>query len=124
MYLDAGTTFRLVLKNPTDKDNVVQTRGATEQIVLSDIGHGEALESKKEDNNTNNQVAETPQETDTPVIHQHIHQYDDEDDLDDGKVDIFVGSKKSREITKYNGPAPRKVYSINNSILIPNVEIK
>ena len=111
MYLDAGTTFRLVLKNPTDKDNVVQTKGATEQIVLKDIGHASTAGIKDPElkqqisqtsyNNSNNQV---------PV--------------DDGKVEIMFGSAKRREVKKYSGPASNKVNNQNfdNNPLIPHVE--
>ncbi|RCK79980.1 MAG: Flp pilus assembly protein RcpC/CpaB [Candidatus Ozemobacter sibiricus] len=38
MFLDSGVTFRLVLKNPKDKDNRVQTTGATEKAVLKGLG--------------------------------------------------------------------------------------
>ena len=91
MYLDAGTSFRLVLKNPNDKDNVVQTKGATEQIVLSDIGHASTVETSS-----------------TPAVASHKHYEANEDEFDDGKVEIMFGSQKRRELKKYGGPAASK----------------
>ncbi len=109
MYLDSGTTFRLVLKNPTDKDNVVKTRGATEQIVLKDIGHAS--------------VAETPQvqaSTPAPTIHQHNYQ---EEAVDDGKVEIMFGTAKRREVKKYSGPAASKISGNLINPQIPNAQL-
>ena len=115
MYLDAGTTFRLVLKNPTDKDNVVQTKGATEQIVLKDIGHASS--------------ANKPAESQTPVTtsfsapaHNHSHNVEQEP-IDDGKVEIVFGSDRRREIRKYGGPASSKVSGDFTNTQIPNAAI-
>lgn len=98
MYLDAGTSFRLVLKNPNDKDNVIQTKGATERIVLSDIGHSSTVP-----------VEEAPARA--AVSHSHID-HDEEEAVDDGKVEIMFGSQKRREIVKYGGPAASKFKNI------------
>jgi pilus assembly protein CpaB len=103
MYLDAGTTFRLVLKNPEDKNNVVQTRGATEQIVLKDIGH-----------------SSIPSEQNEQQVHNHNHNDNqrpsyEQEELDDGKVEIMFGSNRKREIQKYSGPANQKGYYISNT---------
>jgi pilus assembly protein CpaB len=39
MYLDsAGVFYKLVLKNPLDKDIKIVTKGATEKIVMKDLG--------------------------------------------------------------------------------------
>ena len=115
MYLDAGTTFRLVLKNPTDKDNVVQTKGATEQIVLKDIGHASTASSA---NVQQEQVA-------APASYQsHSHSHHEEE-VDDGKVEIMFGSAKRREIRKYSGPV-RSLTNISNdqaNAQIPNANI-
>ena len=110
MYLDAGTTFRLVLKNPTDKDNVVQTKGATEQIVLKDIGHASTAGIKDSS-------------VSTPVA--HTHQENNQEAIDDGKVEIMFGSAKRREVRKYGGPAANKINQIsqNYNPLIPHVEM-
>ena len=109
MYLDAGTTFRLVLKNPTDKDNVVQTRGATEQIVLKDIGHASTVET-----------AQAQTSTPAPVSHQHHYQ---EEAIDDGKVEIMFGTSKRREVKKYGGPAASKISGNLINPQIPNAQL-
>lgn len=38
MFLESGVTFRLVLKNPADKNQNVKTDGATEKQVLKGLG--------------------------------------------------------------------------------------
>ena len=115
MYLDAGTTFRLVLKNPTDKDNVVQTKGATEQIVLKDIGHASTAGIK--DPELQQQISQANHQT-------SYHEHNDQVPVDDGKVEIMFGSEKRREVRKYSGPASNKLNSQNfdNNPLIPHVE--
>ena len=114
MYLDAGTTFRLVLKNPTDKDNVVQTKGATEQIVLKDIGHASTAGLKESTSSS-------------PAVHEHQHQAlnsQNQTPVDDGKVEIMFGSTKRREVRKYGGPAANKFnkLSFEDNPHIPYVE--
>ena len=109
MYLDAGTTFRLVLKNPTDKDNVVQTKGATEQIVLKDIGHASTPESQK------------PSQ-EAVSYHTHAASHVEQEPVDDGKVEIMFGSAKRREIRKYGGPA-RAALNEQANAQIPNAEL-
>ncbi len=112
MYLDAGTTFRLVLKNPTDKDNVVQTKGATEQIVLKDIGHASTVEPDQSQ-------AYTP----APAASSyHSHSHTQEEVIDDGKVEIMFGTSKRREVTKYGGPAASKVAGNSMNPQIPNAQ--
>ncbi len=112
MYLDAGTTFRLVLKNPTDKDNVVQTKGATEQIVLKDIGHASIVEPDQSQ-------AYTP----APAASSyHSHSHTQEEVIDDGKVEIMFGTSKRREVTKYGGPAASKVAGNSINPKIPNAQ--
>ena len=103
MYLDAGTSFRLVLKNPNDKDNVIQTKGATERIVLSDIGHASVAPA----NNTPSVASTKPAKFSEPI--------------DDGKVEIVIGSNKRREITKYGGPAALKYQTLPKNPEIPTV---
>ena len=111
MYLDAGTTFRLVLKNPTDKDNVVQTKGATEQIVLQDIGHASTAGINSQANNTTSpHVQNVPPST--------LASYNKPNPADDGKVEIMFGSNKRREVRKYGGPASNK---INNNLDNPQI---
>ena len=116
MYLDAGTTFRLVLKNPTDKDNVVQTKGATEQIVLKDIGHASTAgigdqEHKHQSTTDEHHASYNNQEKQVPV--------------DDGNVEIVFGSSKRREVKKYSGPAANKLnkQTFTDNPLIPNVQL-
>ncbi len=110
MYLDAGTTFRLVLKNPTDKDNVVQTKGATEQIVLKDIGHASVP------------TQTTPAHTHETPTYQPRASSVEQTPVDDGKVEIMFGSEKRREIRKYSGPGASKLDEQANA-RIPNAEI-
>ena len=114
MYLDAGTTFRLVLKNPTDKDNVVQTKGATEQIVLKDIGHASTAGISSEHEHQHQVVNTSAQ----------VNYNNNQVPVDDGKVEIVFGSSKRREIRKYGGPAANKFnkLSFDNNPLIPHVE--
>ncbi len=88
MYLDSGTSFSLVLKNPKDKDQKVQTKGATERIVLSDIGHPDFIQAVKTSESTPAQVVIAP--------------------VDDGKVEIMYGATSRRELYKYGGPAAGK----------------
>ena len=116
MYLDAGTTFRLVLKNPTDKDNVVQTKGATEQIVLKDIGHASTagISSEQEHQHQATNAAQ----------HASYNNQENQVPVDDGKVEIVFGSSKRREVRKYGGPAANKFNKLtfDNNPLIPHVE--
>lgn len=123
MYLEAGTTFRLVLKNPTDKDSVVQTKGATERIVLKDIGHDTTPSTPVVKENI---IKETVENT--------INKTQKEED-DDGIVEIMFGSEKKREIHKYNGSASKynklsnghnhnHSHSISEAEVIETVEVE
>lgn len=104
MYLDAGTSFRLVLKNPNDKDHVIQTRGATERLVLSDIGHKAAVSPSSQPEVAN------------PVNVAPVNKR-----LDDGKIEIMFGSSKRREMTRYSGPTGNNGTSYEN-MSIPTVK--
>lgn len=97
MYLDSGTNFRLVLKNPRDKDQKVQTKGATERIVLSDIGHPDFVQQVM-------QPVDTSSTTDAPPVIVAP--------VDDGKVEIMYGATARREIYKYGGPAAARFQSL------------
>ncbi|MDN5279486.1 MAG: pilus assembly protein CpaB [Clostridiales bacterium] len=94
MYLDTGTSFRFVLKNPQDKDRKIHTKGATERTVLSDIGHPDYVQTQPISVSTSS--TETVKE---PVIIEPV---------DDGKVEIMYGATVRREIYKYGGPAAAK----------------
>ena len=115
MYLDAGTTFRLVLKNPTDKDNVVQTKGATEQIVLKDIGHSSTVAAAPQ--------SQTSAPVSAPAANYQSHSHSEEEAIDDGKVEIMFGTSKRREVRKYGGPASSKISGNFNNTQIPNAAI-
>ncbi len=100
MYLDSGTNFRLVLKNPSDKDQKIQTRGATERNVLSDIGHPDYVaQAAAAAEASSEPVPETKTETVISVFPEPV---------DDGRVEIMYGATARREIYKYGGPASRK----------------
>lgn len=104
MYLDSGTSFRLVLKNPQDKDNKIQTKGATERIVLSDIGHPEFSQQSTQ------AVTYTPKTETAPVFVEPV---------DDGRVEIMYGATARREIYKYGGPASGRFQKLPNQSTIP-----
>ncbi|GAB4272316.1 MAG: hypothetical protein Kow0029_10850 [Candidatus Rifleibacteriota bacterium] len=87
MYLDSGTTFRFVLKNPKDKDKKIHTKGATERIVLSDIGHPDYVQKVA--------AADSVSKATSTII----------EPVDDGRVEIMYGAHSRREIYKYGGPA-------------------
>lgn len=106
MYLDSGTNFSLVLKNPKDKDQKVQTKGATERIVLSDIGHPDFIQAVKT-------VQATPDSTPTQVIVAPV---------DDGKVEIMYGATARRELYKYGGPAATKFQQLPDQMPAVNSE--
>ncbi|MGM0599581.1 MAG: Flp pilus assembly protein CpaB [Candidatus Rifleibacteriota bacterium] len=93
MYLDNSATFRFVLKNPKDKGRRIVTKGATERIVMQDIGHIPANEMTEK-------TAQDSEETDTTQIVSQP--------MDDGKVEIMYGASSKREIYKYGGPAGTK----------------
>jgi len=98
MYLDSGTSFRLVLKNPKDKDQRVQTKGATERIVLSDIGHPDFVQAVQAIKTEPSVEARTQAPIMVPV--------------DDGKVEIMFGSGMKREMYKYGGPAAARFQAL------------
>lgn len=99
MFLDSGTSFRLVLKNPQDKDDKILTKGATERIVLSDIGHPDFVPTSK----TSADDVKT-----TQVVSL--------DTIDDGRVEVMFGATGRREIYKYGGPASAKFKKLPNLI--------
>ncbi len=45
MFLDSGVTFRLVLKNPQDKDRKIQTEGENERSLLQGFSKNEPAEA-------------------------------------------------------------------------------
>lgn len=98
MFLDSGTSFRLILKNPNDKDKKVSTKGATERIVLSDIGHPDFIQAVKAVDTSVGSEATTQAVIVAPV--------------DDGKVEIMYGALARREIYKYGGPAANRYQSL------------
>lgn len=86
MFLDSGTTFRLVLKHPEEIDRIVATRGATEKIVLDSIGHA-PVKPAAEDTAVASQPAAQPQ----PVYYEP----------ETGKVEIMYGTRRREEMYKY-----------------------
>ena len=86
IYLDSGTSFRLVLKNPEDKDKRVYTKGATERTLLK----------------------ENQSQTTTPTITSKNTEADYVDTSDDGRVEVMYGADLKRQIYKYGGPAAAK----------------
>lgn len=106
MYLDSGTNFRLILKNPNDKDKKIQTKGATERIVLSDIGHPDFIQAVKAVESSVSSESKTQ-----PVIIAPV---------DDGKVEIMYGATARREIYKYGGPAAARFQNLPS--MIPTYE--
>jgi len=93
LYLDASTSFRFVLKNPSEKDQRTQTKGATERTVLSDIGHPDYVQQT-----VTTTAAATTEEKSEPVVTIL-------EPIDDGRVEIMYGATARREIYKYGGPA-------------------
>ncbi len=98
MYLDsAGVTYRLLLKNPKDKDKKIVTKGATEKSVITDLGIQKLTEGAS---SASPEVAPTTPvitiaaPTIAPVV----------EPLDDGKVDISYGSKRKEEMYKSGAP--------------------
>lgn len=87
MHLDSGTSFRFVLKNPEEKGTRTNTRGATERLVLRDIGYTESAEP----------INGSSQQPVTIIS----------DPVDDGKVEIMYGAHNKRELYKYGGPAAK-----------------
>ncbi len=109
MYLDSGTSFRLVLKNPKDKDQKVTTKGATERIVLSDIGHPDFVQQVvKAADTTSADTTKT-----APVVMVPV---------DDGKVEIMYGATARREIYKYGGPAAARFQQLPGNFPAAPVE--
>ena len=104
MYLDSGANFRLVLKNPRDKDQKITTKGATERIVLSDLGHPDFITQVSKPAETNADGSKVD-----PVIIVPV---------DDGKVEIMYGATARREIYKYGGPAATKFQSLPSNFPI------
>ena len=86
IYLDSGTRFRLVLKNPEDKDKRVYTKGATERNLLKETRAQTVVQS--------------------PVATQKVNAF--VDTSDDGRVEIMYGAYLKRQIYKYGGPAADK----------------
>ena len=102
MYLDSGTSFRLVLKNPKDKGNKTHTKGATERMVLSDIGHPNFIKTS-----TSSADDEASSTKEAVII----------EPIDDGRVEIMYGATNRREIYKYGGPAANKFRQLRESEL-------
>ncbi len=92
LYLDSSTNFRFVLKNPVD-NNLIQTKGATERTVMSDIGHPDYVK----------QTVVSSDEGKTEAVVTTILE-----PMDDGRVEIMYGASSRREIYKYGGPAASK----------------
>lgn len=93
LYLDSSASFRFVLKNPNDQ-GVIQTKGATERVVLTDVGHPDFVQQTV----TTTVINEDKQEPVMTVM----------EPLDDGRVEVMYGSNVRREIYKYGGPAASK----------------
>ncbi|NCB38563.1 MAG: Flp pilus assembly protein CpaB [Erysipelotrichia bacterium] len=106
MFLDSGTSFRLVLKNPNDKDNKTRTKGATERMILSDIGHPDFVQTVKP-------VETLSTTTAAPVPVMVVP-------VDDGKVEIMYGATARRELFKYGGPAAVRYQNLPN--IMPSYE--
>ncbi|HEY9072148.1 MAG TPA: Flp pilus assembly protein CpaB [Candidatus Ozemobacteraceae bacterium] len=87
VYLDSGVTFRLVLKNPKDKGEQVQTKGATEKIVMRAIGYSEPAPAP----------VLPPVET-AKVAPQAAHVMET---YDTGRVEIMYGSHRRFEMNKF-----------------------
>ncbi|HOY66894.1 MAG TPA: Flp pilus assembly protein CpaB [Candidatus Ozemobacteraceae bacterium] len=88
VYLDSGVIFRLVLKNPKDKGEQVQTKGATEKIVMRAIGYSEPTPAP----------VQPPIEVTKPVAppaQQVMETYDT------GRVEIMYGSRRHFEMNKF-----------------------
>lgn len=105
MFLDSGTSFRLILKNPNDKDKKVLTKGATERRVLSDIGHPDFTQVAKPVDTIEASVGSEPSRQMVVVA-----------PVDDGKVEIMYGATARREIYKYGGPAAAKFQNLPSMI--------
>lgn len=93
LYLDSSASFRFVLKNPADKDQKIHTKGATERIVMSDIGHPDFQQTVT----TSGAVEKTTAPVTTII-----------EPIDDGRVEIMYGATQRREIYKYGGPAANR----------------
>jgi pilus assembly protein CpaB len=100
MYLDTSATFRFVLKNPEDKGRQIITKGATERLVMQDIGHISASQVIEKIPDSNEK------ESKTQIIQQS---------MDDGKVEVMYGATARREIYKYGGPAASKFRELKKS---------
>lgn len=100
MYLDSGANFRFILKNPKDKDVKVHTKGATERIVLSDIGHPDYVQRSP--------IVDSAKTTSTVLT-----------PMDDGRVEIMYGATVRREIYKYGGPAASRFRQLPDQDLSP-----
>lgn len=97
IYLDSGTQFRLVLKNPEDKDKRVYTKGATERNLLKSTKAQTIVQASVSSQASSKKV-------DTYV-----------DTTDDGRVEIMYGADLKRQIYKYGGPAANKFRKLPKS---------
>jgi pilus assembly protein CpaB len=104
MYLDTGASFRFVLKNPKDKDIKTHTKGATERIVLSDIGHPDYVQKISPTKTEGEESAKT-----VAIV----------DPVDDGRVEVMYGSNIRKEIYKYGGPAAVRYRKLPDQPLTP-----
>jgi pilus assembly protein CpaB len=98
MQLDTGTTFKFVLKNPSDKGNRVVTKGATERSVLQEIGHPDHVQV----------TTTTTDSSDTSKVVAV--------QVDDGRVEIMYGATNRRELYKYGGPAGTKYRQLPDEV--------
>lgn len=96
LYLDSSTNFRFVLKNPVDS-NLIQTKGATERTLMSDIGHPDFVQQVQQTVTTTSASDEKSEPVMTTIL----------EPIDDGRVEIMYGATARREIYKYGGPAAR-----------------
>ncbi len=102
MYLDSGVVFRLVLKNPKDKDKRVETPGATEKAVMKGLGLLEEppapatpatpkpAEPQPPVEVTSFSLPPAPGAQEKPAVTEVQPK-------DDGKVEVWYGSPKQRE---------------------------
>ncbi|NLI78115.1 MAG: Flp pilus assembly protein CpaB [Candidatus Riflebacteria bacterium] len=104
MYLDSGVTFRLVLKNPKDKNKRVETTGATEKAVMKGLGIGEEEPAPQPVARPiqptippEQPTFELPTTPVAPVVKEPPAVAVTAAPKDDGKVEIWYGSSDQRK---------------------------
>lgn len=103
MYLDSGVVFRLVLKNPKDKDKRVETKGATENTVMSGLGLLNEPPAPATPGTPKPPEPQPPAEVTSFVLPPAAKLREPpvvakvQPKADDGKVEIWYGSRKQRE---------------------------